>query len=987
LVEGTNLYYTTDRANSAIEAHTGSIANLTGNVVTTGNITGDYVFATTRFEGDINGAIQAEVWNASGVTLNKGDIVALNGNNHGSTPDVVLADASNASLMPGFGVVKNNIAPTATGEVIISGKMNFAGHGFTVGAQLYVNGVGQFTETQPDGEGNLVQKIAKVVNSSTIYVAGAQRTNATPNLDNGNIFVGDSNDRAVTADLDNFTYPITSSANIKTDGASLQSTGGIHGKADGSGLIGFTSYDSNILSGDTLHMVMTDASFGQSILGGTYRVDLRTNKNDSEVRLVPDGTMVDGQFKLVNMDLAFSGANASINNVGSLRNTTSTVFEQPFINTYSPVATIDGDGFVFRSSGKYTTNLLSYSGTDPLVAYKINGNIVAGSNEIAITAVNRYYDDAASAVSDLLPGMVYAEGTAFGARPKGFPVYAYVQSVDSANSKIIMSETALANIDFTDSTLWSGMIDTTRQQVVQIRSDYDNSGGSNTSVHFGLPMNSEAYGYPKTGMVANHFNVFAAGSSSDYTWDANVANFMVGRTTFTAEGTASKYINGLVVGERTSLTNRGINDDFESFGVNVLWDGVSLAGDADKIPQYFIKGYTQNSGAQTFPSSNGPRLFFTSAKGQATDYDFDQYPRENQELGRITWWGTSGTSLTHSSTNPPAYISVQAHDDWAEGSQVGGNTDVYMASTGDKTTRAQTYLAFKHGKLILGSGSNADDGQKEIEFAPAQVQAVNTPQSVYNGRYKSWANVNYANVSASSGASFVVSHGGSAGAGTVGDQQLVLKRNDNSSVADYYFKSFINSGLFVGAWNGQVGCTLDPSVGSSLNGATVTFSGAGTITDSSTGNESAMEGGTYTLYYIFDGGTYVFYRIFSGASPVTYSSLGGSTPAEGLVNQTTSYARQTISSGVTDFEYKFVMPEQAETLQLQSNASTIVEYSSNRVNIQDDVFLNLPSASNTTILGYTGMSNGDMVYNSTDATVAVYAGGVWQNLQFSGNVA
>ena len=94
-----------------------------------------------------------------------------------------------------------------------------------------------------------------------------------------------------------------------------------------------------------------------------------------------------------------------------------------------------------------------------------------------------------------------------------------------------------------------------------------------------------------------------------------------------------------------------------------------------------------------------------------------------------------------------------------------------------------------------------------------------------------------------------------------------------------------------------------------------------------------------------------------------------------------------VASEVTDYEYTFNLPEQSETLQLQANASTIVEYSSNRVNIQDDVFLNLPSASNTTILAYTNMSNGDMVYNSTDATVAVYAGGVWQNLQFSGNVA
>ena len=41
---------------------------------------------------------------------------------------------------------------------------------------------------------------------------------------------------------------------------------------------------------------------------------------------------------------------------------------------------------------------------------------------------------------------------------------------------------------------------------------------------------------------------------------------MVGRTAFAAEGTAPKFINGLVVGENTSLTNRAENDNF-----GIIW--------------------------------------------------------------------------------------------------------------------------------------------------------------------------------------------------------------------------------------------------------------------------------------------------------------------------------------------------------------------------------------------------------------------------------
>jgi hypothetical protein len=77
--------------------------------------------------------------------------------------------------------------------------MNFAGHGFTVGADLYVNGDGLLTETIPTGEGELLQKIAKALAPNFILVQGAGRTNATPNLDEGNIFLGNASNQPVSA--------------------------------------------------------------------------------------------------------------------------------------------------------------------------------------------------------------------------------------------------------------------------------------------------------------------------------------------------------------------------------------------------------------------------------------------------------------------------------------------------------------------------------------------------------------------------------------------------------------------------------------------------------------------------------------------------------------------------------------------------------------------------------------------------------------------
>ena len=201
----------------------------------TGNLTAPNIIASTQFTGDINGAILVEVYNASGGTLNKGDIVALNGAAHGSTPDVVKADSGNASLMPGFAVVKNNISSTAVGEAVISGKMNFSSHGFTVGAQLYVDGAGTFTETRPSGENELVQKIATVTNSNTLNIAGAGRTNDIPNLNEGNIFLGNASNVGATTNLNSAinthlaafgSNTITTTGLITGDGGGLSNIAG-----------------------------------------------------------------------------------------------------------------------------------------------------------------------------------------------------------------------------------------------------------------------------------------------------------------------------------------------------------------------------------------------------------------------------------------------------------------------------------------------------------------------------------------------------------------------------------------------------------------------------------------------------------------------------------------------------------------------------------------------------------------------------------------
>jgi hypothetical protein len=101
--------------------------------------------------------------------------------------------------MPAIGIVREQIV-SGVGQVVTSGVMNDSSHGYTLGADLYIDSTpGALTTTIPTGESKGIQKIGKVVSANHIIVQGAFRTNATPNLDEGNIFLGNAAGVAHTA--------------------------------------------------------------------------------------------------------------------------------------------------------------------------------------------------------------------------------------------------------------------------------------------------------------------------------------------------------------------------------------------------------------------------------------------------------------------------------------------------------------------------------------------------------------------------------------------------------------------------------------------------------------------------------------------------------------------------------------------------------------------------------------------------------------------
>jgi hypothetical protein len=109
--------------------------------------------------------------------------------------------------MPAFGLAFANSNDQADVEVITFGNLtdyNTTTYSLSANNTVYVSAstAGGLTNSAPTGEANLIQNIGRVVRADAsagiIKVGGAGRTNATPNLNDGNVFLGNASNQAVS---------------------------------------------------------------------------------------------------------------------------------------------------------------------------------------------------------------------------------------------------------------------------------------------------------------------------------------------------------------------------------------------------------------------------------------------------------------------------------------------------------------------------------------------------------------------------------------------------------------------------------------------------------------------------------------------------------------------------------------------------------------------------------------------------------------------
>ena len=142
----------------------------------------------------------------AGEALTKGDPVYISGVS-GNKPVVMIAVSGDPAKMPAFGLAETTVSANANVRVITFGTLgniDTATPLWSLGDTLYVQG-GNLVNSKPSGESHAIQNIGKVQrvhgSSGSIKVGGAGRSNDTPNLDEGNIFIGSATNYQVTSSL------------------------------------------------------------------------------------------------------------------------------------------------------------------------------------------------------------------------------------------------------------------------------------------------------------------------------------------------------------------------------------------------------------------------------------------------------------------------------------------------------------------------------------------------------------------------------------------------------------------------------------------------------------------------------------------------------------------------------------------------------------------------------------------------------------------
>ena len=347
----------------------------------------------------ISETVQMLVKNVSGGSLTKGTPIHQTGT-AGQHSEVIAARADTAAAMPSVGVLAETLADEAEGYAVITGRLsNIDTSSYSEGDVLFVGATGGLTSTKPTGESNVTQNIGIVnkvhASSGSITIYGSGRGAATPNLNDGNIFIGNNSNQSSTASLTTAIVPEGSnlyytdarfdsrlaakSTSDLSEGSNLYHTSTrvnslIDTRVD-KAFVDALNVDADTLDGlNSTQFIRTDAdgtiagnltldsdlTVGGSIYGpSTFTIDPATHGDDTGTLIVRGNLQVQGTqtninsttvtINDLNLVLADSAANAAAADGAGI-----TINGAAASLTYAAT----GDKFVFNKAPYHNTNKL-----------------------------------------------------------------------------------------------------------------------------------------------------------------------------------------------------------------------------------------------------------------------------------------------------------------------------------------------------------------------------------------------------------------------------------------------------------------------------------------------------------------------------------------------------------------------------------------------------------------------------------------------------
>jgi len=361
--------------------------------------TGDVTISVT---GSSDAVIETVKNNSLTDDISKGQPLHITGVS-GTTPTVEVADASDPAKMPVSGLANEDISANQTGEMIVSGILEgIDTNGLdgspdeaavvyvstsTGGSIDYLVAASDPTDI-PATESNLIQNVGIIVKDSpgasgSIQVTAIGRTNATPNLNQGSIFIGDTNGRSSILPIGNNTYVLGSNGTTASWGTTVGITtqpltgttrlevGGLVRTSDGEPTEPAYSFTGNTNTG-MYKSVSNELAF--SVSGGTV-LSMRAARIDSLQPHVFDTTA----------GLRFGGSGTTLNSYeeGTWTPTAVAVVGDPptlssSAGTYTRIGDIVNIRFQITVTGSSTANVAMIVGGLPFTADNTTGSASFG---------------------------------------------------------------------------------------------------------------------------------------------------------------------------------------------------------------------------------------------------------------------------------------------------------------------------------------------------------------------------------------------------------------------------------------------------------------------------------------------------------------------------------------------------------------------------------------------------------------------------------